>query len=270
MLARLIADCERTTTFTSGDDQRAAWRQAVSAYRLTRSFLKRTGERELMSMAAERCRMAARLADDPGSIALAEDSYALALGALEDFEGSVEVAVRAAERLRPHLADAPGLPAVFGDLHLVASSSAANVGQDRQAAASLAAAQDTAGRLDGETDDYFVAFGATNVGIHQVVVELESGRPGEALRLARHLDPVACPIVERRTTHLIEVAHCYSLTGNDEGALMALQVAERHSPEDVAYDPLGRHITRELIRRDRLRAFRPELERIARANGVLD
>lgn len=270
MLARLIADCERTIRTTTGEPRRDAYRHAVPVYRLSRSFLKRVGERELMAMVAERGRTAAALADDPGSIALAENSYALALGSLEDFEGAVEVAVRAAERLRPHLAEDEGLPSIYGDLHLVASSSAANAGLARQASHSLATAESVAASLGGDHDQHFTAFGPTNVAIHRVVVELEHGRPGDALRLARHLDPSGCPSAERRATHMIEVAHCYSLTGNDEGALMALQVAERESSEDVAYDPLGRQITRELIRRGRLRAFRIELERIARHNGVLD
>src|SRR5262249_25475725 len=128
-----------------------------------------------------------------------------------------------------------------------------------------------AGRLDGEHNEHWSAFGLTNVRIHEVsaladmhsgglVVEAANQIPYDALmRLPR----------ERRASHLLDKTRGYLQWGKRDEAASALLDADQLAPEEVRCRRMTRQIVSELIH-SYPRGSRPTgaIVTLARALGV--
>jgi hypothetical protein len=107
---------------------------------------------------------------------------------------------------------------------------------------------DRAVELTGDRNDFWLAFGPTNVVIHRVWLAVELGDPIAALHQATHVDDTALPpeLAERRTAHLITVAWSHYLRRHDD-ALTALTAARSAAPEQL----MCTHRVHDMLRRDR-------------------
>ncbi len=89
-----------------------------------------------------------------------------------------------------------------------------------------------AAQRTGEGKNYHhIFFGPTNLGIHMVSVELESGEVSKALRMANEVDISKIAYSERRTAHLHQVARCYECRNNDTVVFVHLKMAAKICPQ---------------------------------------
>lgn len=112
-------------------------------------------------------------------------------------------------------------------------------------------------------------FGPTNVAIHLVSLDAEAGETGDALRLADEVDITSIGSLERRTTHLYQVARCHELRNNDTAVLVHLQMAYRQCPQDFEYKRTTQDLVRTLVRRARP-SYAAEVREFAARVGMLD
>jgi transcriptional regulator with XRE-family HTH domain len=256
LLPDLILDVEEATRVFEGGDEmeerREAFRLAADLYFLMRTFCKRVGRLDLSLLVADRAVRAAEAADDPLRMAAAKWNLGHVLLANNQPEGAADVTVSAAEDVESRLASGdPQLIAVYGALHLVAAVAAVRNGDVWGARDRIRRKARPAADRTGEGNVCWTVFGPTNVGLHEVSVEMEAGETAEVLRLADRVDPSRSPSIERRATFLLELARCYDQRREDPAVLLHLLSAEREAPEDMRYNLLARDLVRGLVKRSR-------------------
>lgn len=273
VLPGLISDTEHAVrarrTGTDPEARRETLRAASDLYGLLRSYLRRTGRSDLSMMAADRALRAAEDADDPIRIAAAQWTVGHALLAAGDADGAEDVALRAAEELRPSAAagylDAT---AMGGALQLVAATAAARRRDWTTARRRIADVAAPAADAVGETNCCWTVFGPTNVALHQVSVELEAGEASEALRRADDIDTSPLPSMERTFTFTLEIATAYDLRREDAAVLLHLRELEEMAPEDLARNKAAAPLILRLVRRARTMHAR-QAEALAGRIGLL-
>jgi hypothetical protein len=112
---------------------------------------------------------------------------------------------------------------------------------------------DRAAQLTGDRNDFWLAFGPTNVAIHRVWLATEMGDPIDALRQAAHVDDTVLPaeLAERRASHLITVAWSHYVRRHDDEVLTALTAAKAVAPEQLMFTHRVHDMLRQMLRRDR-------------------
>ena len=173
--------------------------------------------------------------------------------------------------MEPGLATAnPEHLSAWGALHLTALIAVAR--QDDRVAVRqlLGEAWTTADRLGQERNDFWTAFGPTNVALHEVSTAVELGDPGEVVRKGEALDPARFPpgLLGRRAQVFIDLARGYTQQRKDAAAVNMLLEAERLAPEAVRYQVIVKEMLRELLRREH-RASTPQLRPLAVRVGIL-
>ena len=104
--------------------------------------------------------------------------------------------------------------------------------------------------------------------IHAVTFETETGQVSDAIRLADEVNLDAVASLERRTTHLYELARCYEQRGNDAAVLVHLQMAYRQCPQDFQYKHEPQRLLASLVRWARP-SFATEVRDFAAKVGVI-
>jgi hypothetical protein len=208
---------------------------------------------------------------DPVLIAAAGWDIARALLSVDMPEGALDLAMRAVETLRPLLPDGtPDVFTVYGNLLQVAALASLHTADPQRGRHLLRGpAREAAEKLGGNRPHHGVLFGPTDVAIHMVTLEAEAGETSEALRLADGVDITTIPSLERRTTHLYQVARCHEQRGNDTAVLVHLQMAHKQCPEDFRYKHAARTMVHTLVRRARP-SYAPEVRAFATTAGLLD
>lgn len=122
---------------------------------------------------------------------------------------------------------------------------------------------DRAAELTGDRNDYWFAFGPTNVAIHRVRLATEMGDPIHAIAQAEHVDATVLPLelAERRANHLITVGWAHYLRRHDDAALAELAAARVVAPEQLMFTHRVHDMVRQMLRRDR--RGRRELRKLA-------
>jgi transcriptional regulator with XRE-family HTH domain len=256
LLPDLVVDVEEATRLFGGaaeiEERREAFRLAADLYFLMRTFCKRVGRLDLSLLVADRAARVAEAADDPLRMAAAKWNLGHVLLANNQPEGAEDITVRAAEQWEPGLVDSdPEFLSIYGALHLVAAMAAVRNGDVWGARDRLREKARPAAERAGEGNVCWTVFGPTNVGLHEVSLEIEAGEAAEALRLADRVDPSRSPSIERRATFLLELARCYDQRREDPAVLLHLLSAEREAPEDMRYNLLARDLVRGLVKRAR-------------------
>ncbi len=272
ILPGLVGELQRGARATANDPEqrREAARLRADLYFLLRTFAKRIGRPDLSLLVADRAVAAAEDADDPLRIAAAQWNLGQILLSQGEAEGAEEIAIRAAERLAQHPnASEPDVVAMHGALWLVAAVAAVRNGDAWTARERLREQAWPAAKRSGERNVMWTVFGPTNVAVHAVSIEMESGEAAEALRLADDIDIMTSPSLERRTTFYLEVARCYEQRRDDAGVLLHLMSAESTGPEDMRYNVLARDLVRGLLKRARP-TFAPQVRDLARRVGLLN
>jgi transcriptional regulator with XRE-family HTH domain len=250
------------------EKRREVARVASDMWFLLRTFAKRIGRTDLSLLAADRGIAAAYEADDPLRIAAAQWNLGHILLAQSEPEAAEDAAVRAAEALRPRLDDGDDWVAMYGSLWLVAATAAVRqddawTARDRLREHALPAANAV-----GEGNVLWTVFGPTNVHLHAMSVEMESGEAGEGLRIADQIDVTNSPSLERQTTFYLELARLHEQRRDDAGALIHLMNAETSGPEDLRYNLLARDLVRGLLKRARP-SLAPQVRALAKRIDLL-
>jgi transcriptional regulator with XRE-family HTH domain len=255
VLPELIIDVQSVQRAASSVDSaegRDAQRVAADLYFLLRTFTKRIGRTDLSLLVADRGVLAAEAADDPVRIAAAKWNLGHTLLAQGETDGAEEVTIHAIEDLQRNGAgSATDAVAMTGALWLVAAVAAVRNNDPWAAHDRLRDKAWPAARRAGEGNVMWTVFGPTNVGLHAVSIEMETGEAAEALRLADDIDVSGSPSLERRTTFALEVARCYEQRRDDPGVFLHLVNAEASGPEDMRYNTLARDLVHGLLKRAR-------------------
>jgi transcriptional regulator with XRE-family HTH domain len=263
LIARVEAAAKGLRTPSEAEMRRGVLRTRADLYFLLRAFLRQVGRGDLSLLAADRGARAAEDADDPVRMAVARWNLAHALLADDELEAAGEVALKAADALSREVErGVPRFAAMYGALYLVAAVADVRGGETRAARGRLEEARATAQKV-GEHSLWGTWFGPINAGHHAVSVEMEAGRPDDALRLAAAVPISRSGSIERRTRFLLEVARCHEQRREDRAALAHVLRAERESPEDVRQSALSRDLVRTLLRRGRS-------SRLAEARSLAD
>ncbi|MBA8956560.1 helix-turn-helix domain-containing protein [Actinomadura namibiensis] len=252
LLPGLVRDVE-AALHTHGPERRQACQIAADLYFLLRTYTKRIGRTDLALLVADRGRRAAEDADDPLRIAAAQWNVGQVQLSTNEADAAEDIAIHAIEELDRARATVEDVPrtALQGALWLVATIAAVRKKDNWAARELLREKAFPAAQRAGEGNVFWTVFGPTNVTLHAVTVEMESGETGEALRLADEIDIVRCPSVERRATFYLELARGYEQRRDDTGVLLHLLDVEREAPEDMRYNPLVRDLVHGLLRRAR-------------------
>jgi transcriptional regulator with XRE-family HTH domain len=247
--------------------RRDALRLQALTYRVTSGMLDRLGEPHLPWVAAERSMHAAEESDDRLLIAGGAWRLAVVLRHAGRLLESTDAPVAAADALRPHLTG-PRSFSVYGSLMLKGAVGAATLGDHRAARDHLDEAARAAEEV-GDRNDFWLAFGPTNIAIHRVWLALELGDPGRAVAEADHVpyDDLPPELSERRTSHLITLAWAHYLRRKDREALDALGLARRASPEQLLFTGRVHSMLRGMLKRER-RSVKGDLRDLADFVGV--
>lgn len=263
-LPDLIADTEAALR---QPDRRTSQRYAADLYGLLRTVTKRLGRTDLSLLVADRGMRAAEAADDPIRLAAARWNLTQVLLAEGDSKGAESLAVAARGSLDSLVAEGdPDFVALSGSLLLIAAIAAVRGGNSWLARDRLREAAPLAQQV-GEQNACWTAFGPTNVAMHAVSIEVESGEAVEGLRLAGSVNHVQSPSIERRVAFLLEQAKGFGQRRDYASALVLLQTAENEAPEDIQYRPAAHRILRMVIERAR-RPVAQQAVRVATRAGL--
>ncbi|MFT7836099.1 helix-turn-helix transcriptional regulator [Saccharothrix sp. BKS2] len=264
----MIADAWHLAHAAENEQQKreAASLQAL-VYRVTSGMLDRLGEPHLPWVAAERSMHAAEESGDPLLIAGGAWRLAVVLRHAGRLTESTDAPVVAADALRSRLGS-PQSYSVYGSLMLKGAVGAATLGDHRAARDHLDEAARAAEKT-GDRNDFWLAFGPTNIAIHRVWLALELGDPGAAIAAAENVphDDLPGELSERRTSHLITVAWAHYLRRQDREALDALDLARTSAPEQLLFTGRVHSMLRGMLRRER-RSVKGDLRRLADFVGV--
>jgi transcriptional regulator with XRE-family HTH domain len=269
VLPDLIVNSERAVHEHRRSAQ--ACRQISELYQLARTVVNHLGRVDLGSMVSDRAMRYAEETEDPLLIAAATWSLGQALRSDDMPAGSLEVAMKGREALEPLLPE--GTPehfSLYGGLLLVEAIASLRTGDPWRARELLREPAHQAALRVGEGHNYHqTVFGPTNVAIHMVSVEHEQGEISEALRLADNVDISRIPSLERKTSHLYQVAQCYGCRNNDAAVFVHLKMAERLCPQDFQHKQDVRSMVRTLVKRAKP-SYAGEVREFAGRIGLLD
>ncbi|MFC5752176.1 helix-turn-helix domain-containing protein [Actinomadura rugatobispora] len=271
LLPGLILAAERACRSMKGDEKRAAFTLCSLVYHSATMTLNRVGEADLAWTAADRSLSAAQMGDRPLLAAVSAYRLGYVLIRQKRAREAEDLAVRSRDALaasvrRPF----PLVLSVQGGLCLVAVTAAAARFDRAAVDRHLASARVIAAELGGDRNDFWSAFGPTNVLIHEVSAAVSFGDAKLALKRGEPLDVehLGPGLLGRRAQVSIDLARAYALQRKDAAAVNTLLKAERLSPELVRYDAGTNDLLTELVRREH-QASTPELRGLAQRAGVV-
>jgi transcriptional regulator with XRE-family HTH domain len=265
----MIADAWHLVRNAQTEQERVeAYGLQALVYRVTSGMLDRLGESHLPWVAAERSMAAAERTGDPLSIAGGAWRLSVVLRHAGRLTESTDVPIAAADALRSRL-DTPESYSVYGSLMLKGAVGAATHG-DHKSVRDFMAEASRAADMIGDRNDYWFAFGPTNVAIHRAWMSLELSDPARAIEQASFVPHDSLPreLAERRTSHLITVAWARYLRRHDREALDALREARASAPEQLIFTHRVHSMLRGMLRRER-RSVKSDLRELADFVGVL-
>lgn len=188
LLADLIRDAQAAVWQLADEQRRLAQIWLAWLYQLTAATALKLGDSELGWIAADRGIQVAEQTEDLTLIGSAARRVAHALTATHQSRDAVVLVRSAADRLEPHLekGDAAFVSA-YGMLLLKGSIAAARMNQAADVRDLQAEALIVAGRLDGQYNEHWSAFGVTNVRVHEVSALADMQGGGVVIEAQCHL-----------------------------------------------------------------------------------
>ncbi|MCK2219563.1 helix-turn-helix domain-containing protein [Actinomadura sp. ATCC 31491] len=240
-------------------------------YQCAATVLTRVDEPELAWLAADRSLAAAEDADRPLLAAVSAYRLGYILIKMHRPEQARDLAVRAAESLHgdEHRTN-PVLASVRGGLYLVAASAAAHTYDRGGTDSHLAEATAAADHIGRERNDFWTAFGITNIRIHRLSSAVAFGDAKLAVALGEALDLSRLPVslLGRRAQVHLDLARAYTLQRKDAAAVNTLLNAEQLSPQLIRYDQRTRDVLAQLVKREH-RPSTPQLRGLACRAGIV-
>ena len=235
---------------TAGDaPEGRPWAVSARIHHLAATTLSKVGEADLSWMAAERAMHAADKSDDVLVLASTARAATHALLAVGRFDDAVDLGETAARWLAERVEQGdPAALSLVGMLHLRTAVAAARR-QDRATASELLErATQAAEQLAIDANYWQTAFGPTNVELHRLSAALDLGDIAWVAEHGPRITADDLP-VERRVTHLIDVARALSHLARDTEALGLLLTAEREAPGLVRHNTSVREAVKTMYRR---------------------
>jgi transcriptional regulator with XRE-family HTH domain len=250
LLADLIHDAQAAVWQLENDDRRQAQTWLAWTYQLTAATAFKLGDAQLGWVAADRGIQVAEQTGDLTLIGSAARRVAHALSATHQSDDAIELVKSAASRLEPHLRNAdPAFASAYGMLLLKGSIAAARLDQAADVRDLQDEALTVAARLETDRNEYWSAFGTTNVLVHRVsaLADMQSGgRVIEAAADISYGDLMHLPR-ERRASHLLDVTRGHLQAGQRDQAAVALLDADQLAPEEVRCRDLTKQIITDLV-----------------------
>ncbi|MFD4830096.1 helix-turn-helix domain-containing protein [Streptomyces uncialis] len=263
LLPGLLSELTHVALAGRDEEQRRAFGWLARGYRATNSLAHKLGYHDLSLTAVERVHWAADRAGEPlmqVTAAYLKAGAMLRLGSFGSARRLLEGLEREIERMAPEGSMSDAQLAVQGAVLLKLAMVEARDGRAERAAARLGEARVAAGMLRRDTTYYEMAFGPTNVRIHEIAMLIDTGDTGRALARLREWgaeqdrDEWELPdglAAERASHHHIDVAAARLAEGDRGGAFADLAVARRISPAHTRFHPTARHTAGALVRLDR-------------------
>jgi transcriptional regulator with XRE-family HTH domain len=247
----LVLQLSRAADASTGHARSRAYSLLAEAYSAADAVAYKLGYNDLSTLAIERVCWAAQQAGDElleGAATWLRAGSFLATGGYPEAQA---ILTRAHDQLAPSLGHADDRTwSVYGSLHLKQAIVAARAGNTQRAWAHITEATEAAARV-ADNNYYQLAFGPTNVGIHEVAVAVELGDGTEAIRRAQGVALPAGLPAERSSHHYIDLARGYLWHGDRRGALECLQQARTLAPQQTRYHPMVRDTLQALARVER-------------------
>lgn len=233
----------------SNESTQQAWAVSARTHHLAATALSKIGESDLAWIAAERAMKAADESADPLVLASAARAATHALLAVGRYDDALSLGETAARWLAPRVADGdPEALSLLGMLHLRTAVAAARH-QDRATATELLGrAALAAEQLAVDANYWQTGFGPTNVALHRLSAGLDLGDVAWVAEHGQQVGAEDLP-VERRVTHMIDVARALSYLAKDTEALDLLLNAERQAPALVRHSASVREMVKDMHRR---------------------
>ncbi|MCL3998768.1 transcriptional regulator, partial [Streptomyces lavenduligriseus] len=238
-------------------------------------LLKYLGYPDLAYVAVTRAAEVIAELDDPHYTALSDFFTAhvlLAAGSPVQALAQAGTAICALER---HRGGGRAPQVLLGELHLISATAATRdktrSGEARRldAETHLAEARRLA-QYTGESRDWHLNFGLTNVAIHHVSLNTALGRHGAAVDAGGTLDPEAITAPGRRMAYHADLGRSLAhLRGREGDATRELLRAETIAPQRLRVDPLVRDCVTYLLGRPAPAHTRRDLRGLAHRVGVL-
>ena len=245
-----------------GEDCLTATALLAQTYQAISTFMRKVGDVNLATLAADRAMAAANLHASPVALAESARFFCLILGDTGHHRQAIQVCTTTAARFESevHQPD-PAAISIYGQLILAGAEAAAGGGDAALARDFFGRAVGTAHRLGTDANHSFTAFGPTNIAVHQVHAAVVLGDGEAAVRQAKQIDLGRLPVLERRAHHLLDVGLGYNLIGQPEEAAVSLLTAETLAAEEIRYDPLARLLVEQL--RHRTSSLTTQLDALA-------
>jgi tetratricopeptide (TPR) repeat protein len=270
LAAKLIPELEQAVRSAGSAEVVEAARELLSdTYQAVAAIMAKLGESDAAWIAADRAAFTAEAQRDPLAVAASLFRMAhafLTLGQIAQAQAVASAVVAGLEQRAEREGTADVL-SLCGAFHLVLAIAAARDNDRAQAHKHLDQARATADRIGEDRDDFGTEFGPTNVALHAVAAAVELCDAGQAIDLARHIQPERLS-AERQARYNIDLAQAHAMRRQIGEALNLLEKADQLTPEQTRTHRVARAVVRDLIQLSGSRP-RPELRDLAERLGVL-
>jgi transcriptional regulator with XRE-family HTH domain len=243
LVTALVPELHATATTGPDDQRRTALGLFVMAAETASMSVRYSGNSGSAAMIAERGWYAAQLAGDPISLAVASWARAHAALGCGLNERAWRLAEAGADRLRPTAEQA--MP-MLGMLSLTSAFAQAGMGRYGAALGPLGEATELA-TLTGETKDFGLYFGPTNVAFWRVAIDVDGGEPESAIQIANTVNSTTIPSASRQATFNADVGRAFARIGNAQAAVRRFRTARRIAPVRIDADPFVQEAVRGLV-----------------------
>jgi transcriptional regulator with XRE-family HTH domain len=251
MVPGLINRLAHSAPRFEGTAQERAYGLLAEAYGAADAVVYKLGYTDLSSLAVDRVCWASLRSGDQLLVAASHWLRCCSFLTSGAYPEANALLTWARDDLEPLLSQAGSrIWSVYGSLHLKQAIVAARSNEADTAWEHITYAQ-RAARAAGDNNHYQLAFGPTNVRIHEVAVAVELGDGGEAIRRAEGFQMPAGMSAERSSHHYIDLARAYLWQGDRSQALECLQLARKLAPQQTRYHPMVRDTLQALARTER-------------------
>lgn len=265
-------------------DQLAAKTVAVAettagAYIAAAKLATKQADAALAWVTADRAKRFALDSGHPGLVGAANYQVACALLQAGYTDDAEQVAQASADEMASYVSAMSGRPnsaryyealSVRGALLLLSAVLVARRGDGTAARTHLADAQHLAEQLTSDGNWLWTGFGATNVAIHDLAVQVELRDTKRAIQLGEVINTDAMPrvLTGRRSQVHLDLARAAASQANDSLAVLHLLESERVAAQSVSRNSVARSVLESLLARER-RSATPGLRALATRAEVL-
>jgi len=255
LLPALLTDAQRSARSGNGPELALL----ADVYHLAQQMLASWAEPEMVWVAADRGMSTAQASGDTLTASSAAWCTANLLRGVGRTDEAADLALEAASAIERD--DRPEARAMRGALFAHASLSAAKEYAYGDAWRYWDRAAEVIDGIGAYVHPWTV-FGTTNLAIHAVSIEVDSGRYREAVDRFDRLNLDTVPSRERQARALVEGVRAHVASGSDLAGLHLLERAEGISPESVRYTAPVRSLVPKMLSRAGT-STRPELQNLA-------